>query len=80
MRSHNAVFAGVVTGMPVKDVDANLLLRCISGNLPNCTFGYVKQKFLEAKRSFQVRTCGYALNDLPSWISLQYIVFFVALG
>lgn len=51
VRPYNAVFAGVITRMPMKYVDPDLLLCRLSRYFPNCTFGYVKQKLLQAKRS-----------------------------
>ena len=66
MCSHNAVFAGVITRMAMKYVDANLLLRRLSRNFPNCTFRYVKQKLLQSQGSFEVRTCCYSAQPIST--------------
>jgi hypothetical protein len=79
MRSYNAVFTGVIAGIPMEHMNPNLLLSSISGDLPNCTFGYVKQKLLQAKRSLKMRTRGDPLDHMPSWISLQDLIRFMAI-
>jgi len=77
MRPHNAIFAGVITRVAMKYVDANLLFRGFAWNFPNCTFRYVKQKLLQSQRSLQVRTRRYSLDQLPPRVPLYLIVCFM---
>ncbi len=50
VRPHNAVFAGVVAGVPVEDANANLLFGSFLRCLPDCAVGYVKQKVVKTGR------------------------------
>jgi hypothetical protein len=79
VRSYDAVFTGVIAGVPMEDMDPDLLLGSVSGDLPNCTFSYVKQKFLQTKRSLKMRTGGDPLDHIPSWVPLQDLIRLMAI-
>jgi hypothetical protein len=78
MRSYNAVLTGVITWVSMEDMNPNLLLGSFSRDLPNCAFGYVKQKLLQTERSLKMWTRGDPLDQIPSWISLQGLIRFTA--
>jgi hypothetical protein len=51
----------------------------LSRYLPNGTFRYVKQEFLQPQRRLHVRTRSRSLHHLPPWISLQNVAYLMTL-
>jgi hypothetical protein len=56
MRAHDAVFARVVAGNPMKDMDSNLLLSRRFGRLINGAIRNVTQKLPQSQRRLELIT------------------------
>src|SRR5271170_1388968 len=68
---HNAVFTGVISGMAMENMNADLLLRGLFRGFTDSTVSYIEKEVTQARRRLQVRARGNALNQDPTRVSLN---------